>query len=207
MSKRQKIAIGIISVIVLAIITGVVIEYCIELKHQNEQQMEHQRLMEESIQEIHYINENSYFGEIELMGEPLENYMSGEYNYYKPIGEYLCWKFNNEEITINLIEIYYDTGNFLGITVGDSYDKAIKMMEDRGYSFKGQQEDYILYEGRGTAYVYKKAYVAIAFTTDDSNTIRNIAIQIRNPYYAKRYDIEVRNDVPWYVKTIGFCFP
>ena len=206
MSKRQKIAIGIISVIVLAIITGVVIEYCIELKHQNEQQMEHQRLMEESIQEIHYINENSYFGEIELMGEPLEDYIPGDHHYCKPVGEYLCWKFNNEEITINLIEIYYDKGNCLGITVGDSYDKAIKMMEDRGYSFEGQQ-DCILDEGIGTAYVYKKAYVTIAFATYNSNTIRKIAIQIRNPYYAKRYDIEVRNDVPWYVKTIGFSFP
>lgn len=185
---NKKIIIAIIGFLVLGIIVGLLVKYCIDLKEKREQEEEHKRLMEESIQEINYINENSNFIEIELMGQPTENFDRQFYGFYYSEGNYMggyyCWQFNGK-YCINEISIHDEGANLLGITLGDSYDKAIEVMNDREYTFTEKYEDeHILsdWDGEGTAYKYKKAYVTIIFTVSDDNIIREIFIKIWDPY-------------------------
>lgn len=177
MSRKAKIIIRIICLIILAIAIVLLV------KHYNkvQEQREHEKLMQQSIEEISYINKNSDMYGLKLMASPLEDFDAWGPNLLKngkkTVGSYYCWEFNGK-YCINEVAIESWGGNVLGLHVGETYDKAMELMKERGYILKKE------YEGRGenTRYVYKKAYVKIVFEVTPDNEIIEIFTKIYDPY-------------------------
>lgn len=202
--KINRWSLFFILIVILVIILGLLIKHSVEEKQRREAEIEHQRLLEESLEEIQHINENSDFAEIELMGEPLDDYLY--YRYYGPfdngkliVGGYYCSEFNGKYC---ITDISLDTRyiDLLGISLEDSYDKAIGVMEERGYTCVRQQEE--SYKGGyGIEYVYKKAYITILLTVSEDNVIEDIYIVILDPYNKEQLKRESREKEYTMMKT------
>ncbi len=202
--KINRWSLFLILIVILVIILGLLIKYGIEEKQQRDAEKQHERLMEESLEEISYINKNSNFAKIELMGEPLDDYLY--YNYFGAfgngkliVGGYYCSEFNGKYC---ITDISLDTRyiDLLGISLKDSYDKAVDVMEERGYTCVGQQEE--SYKGGyGIGYVYKKAYITILLTVSEDNVIEDIYIAIMDPYNKEQIKMESREKEYTMMKT------
>ena len=175
--KKTIIFICIACMVILVIAALLLIKHYNDLKEEKELEAEHQRLMEEAVEEIEYINSNS-----DLFGfKMLENsaFVQGEWilDGGEYVGSYCSSKFEGRT-RITQLGIESSGGNILGIHTGDMYEIAENTMKER---------DYILFdEGKGypsntTRYIYKKGYVSIVFDVFPDNTIESLSVGVSDP--------------------------
>lgn len=177
MSKKVKIIISIVCLTVSAITIVLLV------KHYNkvQEQKKYEELMKQSIEEINYINKNSDMYGLKLMALPPKNFngttSNAIWNGEIMVGTYYCWEFNGK-YCINEVSIESWGGNVLGIHVGETYDKAIELMKERGYALYKEREG----RGENIRYAYEKDYVTIVFEVTPDNEIVEIFVNIWDPY-------------------------
>ena len=173
MSRKAKIIIRIVCLIVLAITIVLLV------KHYNkvQEQREHEKLMQQSIEEINYINRNSDMYGLKLLTRSA--FVQGKriINGQKRVGNYNSQLFN-EEMRITHICIESSGGNILGMKVGDQYDKTSTFLESEGYI--------LCDEGEGVPsdrkkYIFEKAYVTVGIQVFPDNVIECIWVAISDP--------------------------
>ncbi len=175
MSKKRIISI----VLFLGVAIGFIM--CIKKYNEITKQKEHETVMQESIKEAKYINENSDLYGLYLLDvvpdgfNPTFNNVI--HNGQKNVESYYCWEFEGKE-RVTQICLRSAGGNIFDIHVGDYYEKAVKIMEEKGYKLERIKEGDI---SDWTKYSFDKAYVTIAFDITLENIIKKITIGIDDP--------------------------
>lgn len=172
--KRIFVGILVISIFILSVVIVLVFKNSIEKR-------KHQRLMEETIQEIERINNNSYFWGMKLLDLPPKDYKNSIgndiYIEEEKAGYYNCWEFNNM-FCISQITLYDSNGNLLGMHSGDSYEDVCKILSEEGYVLCDKRDGWLSDSDR---FLYEKAYVTIGMDVSAGNIVKCIWVAVDDP--------------------------